>query len=222
MFIRLRHDDVLLQQILEGQAWLDAGSDQRGRVALHQRGQCDRCTGLPTVQAEEAGNAADGVSRAAAQINVLVTVKIHGVAALAARHELRDADGTGVRAFVIERRLLILPGQQQELFKLVAEKRCAGRVIERQRGQRFQHPELPHVLPVFGFDTDDGDDDLARDTVDGFSTNEVGRVLMPEADAVGNASFINEALTVTLPGALQFGNSGWPDGAQDRRVGADR
>src|SRR6267142_6060880 len=52
--------------------------------------------GLPAVLPEEVGDAADRVGRAAAQIDDAVVVEIDREAPRAARHELRDADRSGV------------------------------------------------------------------------------------------------------------------------------
>ncbi|MNT33809.1 hypothetical protein D3C72_1697550 [compost metagenome] len=48
---------------------------------------------------EVTGNAADGIVRVVPDIDVAVPVEVHRVGAKAARHELRQAHGTGVGTF---------------------------------------------------------------------------------------------------------------------------
>jgi hypothetical protein len=98
-------------------------------------------TGAPFCQPcmlQEAGDAADGVGGALAQVDAVVAVEIDGIVALAARHELRDAHGAGVGALDVERADAVFARQQQELLEFAAEKFGARRVIEGQRGERFE------------------------------------------------------------------------------------
>jgi hypothetical protein len=84
---------------------------------------------------EVAGNAADGIVRVAPDIDVAVTVEIHGIGAEAARHELRQAHRPGVGALEGQRVDLLFAGQQQEFAQFLAEEFGTGRVIEAQGRQ---------------------------------------------------------------------------------------
>ena len=52
--------------------------------------------------------------------------EIDGVAALAAGHELRDAERTGIGSFQYERVEVVLTCQQQVVFQLAAEEGARG------------------------------------------------------------------------------------------------
>ena len=169
---------------------------------------------------EEAGNAADGVAFAGAQVDAPVAVEIDRITPLAAGHELRDAHRSGVGAADFEGIHAVLACEQKEVFELAAEEGGARRVFEGQRGQGFEHAEAPGIAPVLGFDADDGDDDLARHAVDGFGTHQLGAVFLPKREAALDAAGVEEALAVARPGALLFGHCGRHDGAQNGGIGS--
>jgi hypothetical protein len=77
---------------------------------------------------EVIGDAADCVRFAAAQVGGAVAVEVHREAPVAARHELRDADGAGIGAFHAEHIEALLAHEQQVLLELAAERtpRAAG------------------------------------------------------------------------------------------------
>ena len=76
---------------------------------------------------EVAGDAADGIHRVGPEMSMAaVAVEVHRVGAEAARHELRQAHGTGVGAFHGERVDLLLAGQDEEPQLLAEEFRHGG------------------------------------------------------------------------------------------------
>ncbi|MNI15510.1 hypothetical protein D3C73_688100 [compost metagenome] len=81
-----------------------------------------------------------------------VVVAVHRVMHDAGRHELRHADGARIRSPRFEFQL-VFHDQRQEVRQLAPEHRGAFgfvgiRVIEGQRGQRIQYPEIAHVAAV--------------------------------------------------------------------------
>jgi len=106
------------------------------------------------------------------------------------------------------------------LFKLGAEKLGARRIVEGERGERFEDAEAAGIATVFGFDADDGDDDFFRHPVEGTGARQLGLVFLPEADAAINAPVVQETRPVTFPGAL-LRRAGRLDQLQDLAVRAD-
>jgi len=115
-----------------------------------------------------------------------------------------------------ERVITIFAGQEQEIFQLAAKEFGPRRVIESQRGERFEDAEAAGVSPVLGLDADDGNDDFGRDAVDRFGALQEGTVLFPEAQTTRFAAAVDEALAVAFPGALLAGASSVPRSAACR------
>ena len=137
------------------------------------------------------------------KVDFLVAVEVDRITPLAARHELRNADGTGEGAAHVDRVHAVLAGQQQELFEFRAEEVGAARVMEGQRRQRLEYPEIAGIAPVLGFDADDGDDDLGRHAIKGAGLGQGQPVFLPEADAAIDAALVQEARPVAFPGTLE-------------------
>ena len=152
---------------------------------------------------EEAGDAADRILGAVAEVDAPVAVEIDRIAALAAGHELRDADGAGEGTADNERVQPVFAGQEKELLQFLTEEIGAPRVVEGEGGQRLEHAEASGIAPVLRFDTDDGDDDFLGHAVHGTGLGQGEAVFLPEADAVVDAAIVDEARAVAFPGALQ-------------------
>lgn len=76
-------------------------------------------------------------------------------------------------------------------------------IVEGKGGEGVKYPEAAGIAAVFRFDTDDGDNHLFRNAIQGAGAGEGQLVFLPEANAAIDATFIQEARTVTFPGALQ-------------------
>ena len=177
----------------------------------------------PLESLEVARHRADGVRRAARQVDPAVTIEVHGVLHHARRHELRHAHGAGVAA---QRRQGVGAGavrQRQELLQFAGEERLAGgspRVgcgeIEGQRGQRVQHAVAAQLLAVQGFHADDADDDLCRHAVLPFGALQRRAVGLPERDAGADADRVDEAAAIQAP-VLGGSPRRWQHQARDAR-----
>jgi hypothetical protein len=152
---------------------------------------------------KKAGNTADGIVHTVAKVHALVTVEINGIAALATRHELGNADGASKRPLHRQWVEIVFAGEQQELFEFGAEKFSAWRVVESQRGEGFEDAKPTRVAAVFGLDANDGHNDLCRYAINGLGLGQLRPIFLPELDATIDAAVIQEARTIALPGALQ-------------------
>jgi len=145
---------------------------------------------------------------------VTVTVKIHRVGAKAARHELRQAHRSGVRALEGQWIDLLFTGQQQELTQFLAEKFGTGRIVESERGQRINHPVIAGITSEKGLDADDRHDDLCRYAVFLLGTGQHGLVLAPEVHTTGDARVGDEHRAIFFPLLDPLGGLG--DGVENR------
>ncbi|MNJ39330.1 hypothetical protein D3C77_342000 [compost metagenome] len=161
----------------------------------------------PAMALEVAGNAANGIVRVVPDIDVAVAVKVHGVGAKAARHELRQAHGASIGAFEGQRVNLLFTGQQQVFAQLLAEEFGARRVIEAQGRQRVDHPVVAGVAAKEGLDTDDRNDHLGRHAVFLLGAGQGGLMLAPEVDATGDPGVGEEHRAIVLPGFYPFGRT---------------
>ena len=152
------------------------------------------------------GHRADGVGRAAEQVDAVVAVEVHRPLHPAAGHELAHAHGTRVAAAQRERVRARTVREAQELLQLAAEVLGAclragvgcGEV-EAQRGQGVDHAEVAHLLAVDGLHADDADDDFGRHAVLLFSTRQRGGIGLPEAGSGADANGLDEAAAVDAP-----------------------
>jgi hypothetical protein len=159
------------------------------------------------VHLEEIRHAADGIDAALLQVDAAVAVEIHRIGARAARHELRQADGAGVRAFD---RKHIHPGgarEQQVLLELVAEEAGAWRVVEGKRSEGVDHPPVAGVAAVESLDADDGDDVFRRHAVFLLGPLQGIAVFLPELHAFVHAALGEQRRAVFLPGAYALGRA---------------
>ncbi len=149
---------------------------------------------------QEIADAADGVCGAAGEIARSVTVVVHRETPVRARHELRDADRPRVRSLDAQGIDSRFAAEHQVVLQLAAEELRALRVIERERGERIDHPVGPDVAAISGLDADDAHDDflghaeLARGAREGLG------VAVPELHARLYALGVDEYRTVCLPG----------------------
>ena len=137
---------------------------------------------------EIARGAADGVGGVVPDVDVAVTIEVHGIGAEAARHELRQAHGPGVGPLESQRVDLLLAGQQQEFLELLAEEGLTRRVVEARGRQRIDHAMAAGVATIEGFHADDRHDNFGRHAVLGFGTGQRRLVLAPEVDTGRRAS----------------------------------
>ena len=189
--------------------WLrgfDAQGQESGRIAFDARRGGNRRTGLPAVQGQVAGDAANGITCASAQVDASVGIEINRETPLAAGHELRDAHGAGVRTANLKTVHVVFAGEQEKMLKFTTEKGRSRRVFEGQRGQRFKDAELPGVAPVLGFHANDCRDDFTGDAVDCLGTDEFGTVFLNELIAAFDPAGIHKPFAVSTPGALLLGN----------------
>ena len=163
---------------------------------------------------EVAGDAADGIHRVGPDVDMAVAVEVHRVGAEAARHELRQAHGTGVGAFHGERVDLLLAGQDEELAQLLAEEFGTRRVVEAQGRQRIEHAPATGVAAVEGFHADDRDDHLGRHAVFLLGTGQGLGMLVPEVHTLADARLGDEDRPVVLPRLDLLGRAG--DRIEDR------
>ena len=198
---RQRAGDAGGAQVGDAQLGLRAAGQQRGGIGiLGQRdGVIEVAVLLPAVDGQEACHAADGINRAVDQIDAAIAVEVGGIAADAAGHELRGADGTGVGAPGRQRIQAVLAAVQQELLKLLAEVGGARRKVEGQRGERLDGGELAGVATVEGFHADDGDDDLGGHTMFLRGALQCAGMLFPELQAAIDAHRLQEAGPVGWP-----------------------
>ena len=115
---------------------------------------------MPVVTRKIAADAADDIGGARPEIDPPVAVEIHRELAIAAGHELRDAERTGKRTRWRGRIDSLVANQQQEFLQLAAKERRSARIVERQRRQRIERAMLARVAPVVRFDAENGDDDF--------------------------------------------------------------
>ena len=164
---------------------------------------------LPAMHLQEAGNAANGIHRAVAQIDVAVAIVIDGVFANAGRHELRNAHCARIRAQDRERVRARVAAPEQEVLQLIAEHRAAvfavGRVgvVESQRGQRVNHAEVAHVPAVDGLHAKDAHDHIGRHAEFVLGAAQCVAVLLPEPHACADADRLNEAAAIGRPAATR-------------------
>ena len=198
---RQRAGDAGGAQVGDAQLRLRAAGQQRGGVGvLGQRsGVVEVAVFLPAVDGQKARHAADGVDRAVDQIDAAIAVEVGGIAADAAGHELRGADGACVGAPGRQRIQAVLAAVQQELLQLLAEVGGARRKVEGQRGERLDGGELAGVATVEGFHADDGDDDLGRHAMFLRGALQCAGMLFPELQAAIDAHRLQEAGPVGLP-----------------------
>ncbi|MNQ66065.1 hypothetical protein D3C85_805440 [compost metagenome] len=163
---------------------------------------------------EITGDAADRIIRVVPDIDVAVTVEIHRVSAKAARHELRQAHGPGVRAFEGQWIDLFFTRQQQELTQFLAEKFGTGRIVETERGQGIDHPVITGITSEKGFNANDRHDDLCRHAVFLLGTGQRRLVLTPEVHTACNARIGDEHRTVFFPLLDPLGRPG--NGVENR------
>ena len=200
---RQRTGDAGGTQVGDVQLRLRTTGQQRGGVGVFgQRGGVVEVTVLlPAVDGQEARHAADGIDRAVDQVDAAIAVEVGGIAADAAGHELRGADGAGVGAPGRHRIQAVLAAVQQELLQLLAEVGGARRKVEGQRGERLDGRELAGVATVEGFHADDGDDDLGGHAMFLRGALQRAGMLFPELQATVDAHWLQEA-----------GPVGWPVG----------
>jgi len=96
--------------------------------------------------------------------------------------------------------------QCQEVLQLTAEisgalggARVGLREIQRQRRQRVEHPEGPHLLSVDGLHPDDADDHVRRHAELLLGPLQRGPVVLPELHAGADADGIDEAAAIGRP-----------------------
>ncbi|MCY1426216.1 hypothetical protein D9M71_420320 [compost metagenome] len=157
---------------------------------------------------EIAGDAADGVHRVAPDVDVAVTVEIHGEGAEAARHELRQAHGAGVGTLEHQRIDLLLAGQQEELLELLAEEVGTRRVVEAQGREGVDDAEVAGVAAVEGLDANDRHYHLGRHAVLFLGAGQGIGMLVPEVHAFLDARRRDEDRPVFLPGPDPLGGAG--------------
>ena len=209
-----------LRHLRGAEGGCDVRREQRGAVGRGHGGLHPKVRGLagrPAVGGQEGRHAADHVGCAAAQVHPAVTVEVHGVPQDAAGHELRYADGAGVRTLLAQHVDGLLPAMQQVIFQFAAKIIGARRVVEGQRRQGIDDAEAAHVAAIHRFHPDDGDNDLLGHAIDLRGTLQRLGVLLVEPSARFDACGIDEARTVRLPGALR-GLGGRRNGAQHARL----
>ena len=201
----------------------DAFGDQRGRgirrvaaADFHRVG--DGLAAAPAVLGEKTGDAADGVVGARREVDAAVAVEVDRIAAHARRQELRQADGPGIRALVAPRVAPLVARQQQQGLEFAAEQLGARRMVEGQVGQGIEGMEAPGVAAVEGLDAEDGDDDRGRHAAGRLGVRQRRGVALPEVEAAGDASRLDEAVAIGPPRAAA-GIGGRLDGLDDRRIG---
>ncbi|CFO51154.1 Uncharacterised protein [Bordetella pertussis] len=153
-----------------------------------------------------------------------VVIAIDRIAHDAAGHELRHADGAGVRAARLGVQL-VLQRQGDEVAELAAEHVGALglggiEVVECQRRQGVDHAEVAHVAAIQGFHADDGGDDRGRHAVALGGAVEQVLVGVPEFHAPGDALGFDETPAIGQPAAPDFlaRRAGRGDEAGDGRV----
>src|SRR5450830_689687 len=168
-------------------------------VATYVRATDHRFPGHPAVTLEIAGHAANGVISVGPDIDMPGAVEIHRIGAKTARHELRQAHGSGVGALEAQRVELLFTGQQEELTQLLAEKIGPRRVVEAQGRQGVDHPVIAGITAKKGFHADDRDNHLGRHAVFLLGTGQGRFMLAPEIDAAGHSRIGDKNRPVFLP-----------------------
>ena len=109
--------------------------------------------------------AADGIVDVPQQVSSAVSVEIDRKITVATRHKLRDTHGARIRTPCLQHpNGLLFTSEQKVLLQLGAKEIGAWRVVERERRESVEHTEGACVFPVVCFDSDDGDDELLRDS----------------------------------------------------------
>ena len=187
----------------------DVGRQQGGQVGalgLHDHWVVGGHAAFPAMGDKVVGHRADGVGRAAEQVDAVVAIEVHGPLHPAAGHELAHAHGARVAAAQRERVRSGAVREAQELLQLAAEVLGAclragvgcGEV-EAQRGQGVDHAEIAHLLAVDGLHADDADDDFGRHAVLLFGTRQRGGIGLPEACSGAYAHGLDKAAAVDAP-----------------------
>jgi hypothetical protein len=127
----------------------------------------------PAKRLDIARDAADRVSRTAQQIDGAVAVVVHGVTAVARRHELRQPDRARIRTLDDERIDLRFARQQQQLLQLVAEVVLAANAVEGDRRERIDGAERARVAAIGSLDAEDSQDDFRRNAEFRFGARQV-------------------------------------------------
>ena len=183
---------------------LDAARDQSAKaVPRDLRRKSDWLASLPTMLTKEIGDTAHGVDRARRQVAFAISIEVHGIAPIAAGHELRNAYGAGIGPFQSKDIDGFLPGMQEVLFQFSAKINGARRVIESESRERFDDAICPYVASVDGFDTDYGDDYLFRDAVIFGGALQGLLVPLMKLHARFDTCGIDESGAVGLPRALR-------------------
>src|SRR5690606_13052066 len=201
----VRRLDAMDGELDAVEARLDARLDERADIGAggDSNGHPRRRAPFPSVLGQEVGDASDRVLRRAGQVDPAVAVEVDGVVADAARHELRQADRSGIGAAHGQRIDAGVAREDEELFQFAPEEVAPPGKVEGERRERSGDREAPGMLPIDGLDPDDADDDLLGDTVARAGAGDGRFVLEPETQARTDSGSVDEALAIVLPGTTR-------------------
>src|SRR4029453_1779092 len=111
----------------------ESAPTRREAVLGNCGGQEHRLPALPVVPREIIGDAADDICGARPEIDPAVAVEVHGELAIAAWHELRNAERSGERSLQRDRIDVLLAREQQEFPELAAKENRPPPIVERPR-----------------------------------------------------------------------------------------
>ena len=174
-----------------------------GHAGLAQHG----LAGIPAVLFEIIADAGAHIRPIGPQVDAPVRVRIHGIAAIVRRHELRRTHGAGIRSLHFAGVEAHIARQQEKLLEFIAKEFRASGVIECQCGERVEHPVRAGQAAVVGFDAEN-----CREIFRGNSAAHAGlieRLTMrePEIRALAYAPFGEKDRAVLEPGFGLFGGA---------------
>src|SRR5690606_34999307 len=139
----------------------------RGRMARPRLAETDgigdEAARAPAVRLEVVRDAREDVVPVAPQIPPSVAVAVDGIGAEARRDGLPRAHRARVRAELLEETEALVAAEEQERLELGREEARAGRIRERERGERIEHAIVAHAGAEIGLDAEDRDEHLRRD-----------------------------------------------------------
>ena len=184
----------------------DVGAEQQravGGVHRHGHRMVRVQSGLPAVDLQVAGHAADRVGGAGLQVDVAVAVVVHCPAVDAAGHELRQAHGAGERTLHGLRVQAFAGTEHEEFLQLAAEVgaavAAAGGEVEGQRRQGVDDAVVAGDAAVEGLHADDAHHHLGRHAMALFGAEQRRLVGLPEGDTGLDATRLDEARAVGGP-----------------------
>ena len=150
--------------------------------------------------AQVVADTADGVYGILPDITLAISVKINGIGTIAAGNKLAVTHCAGIRTQRGQRIQVFLPGKQQKMSELRAEKRTAWRIVKGQRGQRINHSIAALVTTVHGFNANNGRNHLCWYPILLFGACQGGLILLHKRPPLTHTALCEKNILVSFPG----------------------